>query len=696
ASSDGCRIVTANRGSCDLTLVDVQTLMTPELTLEGKISTPSTYTGPSTVSQEIVVRGGTTGKPLRLNPQEITFLPQDTSAIFQRSTILGTPDPTKTALTTANLCSRDRPHADPIGWNSTPDKPVETQWKALVTYPTCNLVALVDLPSGNIVDSVKVNVGADGVSVALQPTGSDPDCPVEDFCDGRTPPAEAPPPDGGATASDGGAGDGSASGTGAGAVSTDPFVNPTGVRPGSMAIVPDGKRAYVGLAQASFVAAIDIQPNHLATPPTGGSIKLHEGALGANVVRLSVNPYQAGAANGQLGGFVPAEQNPQLQYLYVVARDGTVRVINISPRTQLLPETECDVNVDPRFVPVQSTDPLVPDRTDVCWPTDPPDFAHRRPFARGPGITLPSIPRDVAFAQLSVLNNPDHREVVLDGSYAFVLTSSGAVYEVNIAPTLRTQQEVGTVATPSPLQEVQPLVNSLRDQNMITFTATMDPSVGPARIDLPPNVAALGPQIAAINSSSPDDNATIVTANTSLPTYVFFPQQVCTRATANSTTPCDSTLPMIQPQRQTWNISWEGDLFGPSFSGQLEFRDRITGLPVDHNDPSRLCDAGNPACELDLLDGGTDFCQAGVLPGDFVTLYGCTLDSQCGPLEVCRRSATAPDTADALPINGMCVPSDSASAKQAQRLIDCAPLLNSLRRYEIVDAKTAVDTSTMP
>ena len=191
ASSDGCRIVTANRGSCDLTLVDIPTLMSPELALEGKVTVASA-TGPSTVAQEIVVRGGTTGKPLRLNPQEIMFLPQDTSAIFDRSKILGNSAVSATSvISTPNLCERGRPHADPIGWNSTPTVPVETQWKALVTYPTCNLVALVDLPSGNIVDSVKI-VGS-GVSIALAPQGADPDCPVEDFCDGRTPPRSPPP-----------------------------------------------------------------------------------------------------------------------------------------------------------------------------------------------------------------------------------------------------------------------------------------------------------------------------------------------------------------------------------------------------------------------------------------------------------------------------------------------------------------------
>lgn len=668
ASSDGCRIVTANRGSCDLTMVDIGTLMTPELGAEAKLpastigSPTEPATGPSTVAQEIVVRrvrNGVAAEPLRLNPQEVMFLPQDTSAISG----------------TTNLCTRDRPHADPIGWNSTPTMPVETQWKALVTYPTCNLVALVDLPSGLIVDSVKVN--PDGVSIAFQSMGSDPDCPVEDFCDGRTAPAVAGP-DGGAagSAADGSTSDGgSSSGT---AVSTDPFVNPTGTRPSSLAVLPTGERAYVGLTQASFVAAIDVRPNQLAIPDTGGSIKLHENALGVNGVRLSVDPYRRGnTPTGQLGAFVGNDKrNIHPQLLYVIARDGTVRVVDVSPRNQLLPETECDVNVDPRFVPAQSGDALVPDRTNICWPTEPPDLAHRRPLARGPGITLPSIPRDVAFAQLETGNT---QEAVLDGAYAFILTISGAVYEVNVAPTLRTEYVTTSGTTPSPLPEVQPLVNTLRDINMITFTSSLDPSAGPARLDLAPTVPALGPQISAINTTSSDDNATILQNGvTAVGTYVFFPQQVCSRSTPNPNPGCDSALAMSQPQRQTWNLTWEGDVFGPSFSGQLTFG----------KDPT-------PTSPLILKDQGVDFCQAGALPGDIVTLFGCTVDAQCGPGQVCRRSSTAPETADALPINGLCVPNNSDPTGQNAELNACAGLLNSLRRFEVVEAKSQSGTSTL-
>jgi hypothetical protein len=671
ASSDGCRIVTANRGSCDLTMVDVGTLMTPELGVESKLpastigSPTEPATGPSTVAQQIVVRrvrNGVAAEPLRLNPQEVMFLPQDTSAISG----------------TTNLCTRDRPHADPVGWNSTPADPHETQWKALVTYPTCDLVALVDLPSGEIVDSVKII--PDGASIAFQSLGSDPDCPVEDFCDGRTAPAVAGP-DGGAA--DGSASDGTASGGGSSsgaAASTDPFVNPTGTRPSSLAILPTGDRVYVGLTQAAFVAALDVRPRQLVIPDTGGRIKLHENALGVNAVRLSVDPFRRdrSAPPGQLGAFVGNDtRNIHPQYLYVVARDGTVRVVDVSPRNQLLPETECDVNVDPRFVPAQSGDPLVPDRTNICWPTEPPDLAHRRPLARGPGITLPSIPRDVAFAQLETDNS---QEAVLDGAYAFILTISGAVYEVNIAPTLRTEQVSSGGTIPSPLPEVQPLVNTPRDLNMITFTSSLDPSAGPARLDLPPTVPALGPQISGINTSSPDDNATILQSGlTAVTTYVFFPQQVCSRSTPNPDPGCDSALSMIQPQRQTWNITWEGDLFGPSFSGQLTVFDS----------------KANAYVPLTLKDQGVDFCQAGALPGDIVTLFGCTVDSQCGPAQVCRRSTTAPETADALPINGLCVPDNNDPTGQASELNDCAVFLNSLRRYEIVGAKSQSGTSTL-
>ena len=625
ASDDGCRIVSANRGSCDLTLVDVGALVTPTLAAEASVTTlqaPRT-----TVSQDIVVQGPA-GKRLYVSPQEVQFLPQDTSAVTGPQ----------------NLCERARPHADPVGWNQTPATPKQDQWKALVTYPSCDLVALVNLPSGIIVDSVKITPGADGQSVTVVNTGADPDCPVHDFCDD----SQATSPDAGATdAADGGR-------PAPVAVNGATFVNPTGTRPGPLAITPDGQRAYVGLTQASFITPLMIQEDKLVIPPVA-SIPLHEGALGAERIRLSVDPYKRTGEPGQFGRFVGEGPDRTRQYLYVIAHDGTVRVVDVSPAGQGLPEQECDTNVDP----AQVMPPLMPDdeRATTCFAVNDANTARRRPLSRGPGIRLPTIPRDVAFIDVTLGN---HRESVLDGAYAFVLTASGAVYLVNIAPTLRTETLVGAKSAsdpplPSPLLEEPPLVNSLRDHNALTYTTLLDPTLGPPRVDLAPVAPVQGPQIEGITTTVADDNATDTTGMP-VPTYVFFPKSM--RSAVN---------------RQTWATIWQGDFFGPSFSGQFS------------RDP-----ADQPLAQL--KDVGVDFCQAGALPGDVVTIYGCVNNQQCGPLQVCGRSQTAAETVGTLPINGLCVPLDPT--QQAQQLKTCAELLDTVRRYEIVNATTGAGPST--
>jgi hypothetical protein len=617
ASDDGCRMVSANRGSCDLTVVDVGALVTPELQTEAKLSVPQ---GPrSGVSQQVVVSTATRGR-LRVAPQEVLFLPQDT-----------------TGLTDQQYPCAAGPIADPIGWPATlPPAGQQKQWKALVTFPTCNLVALVDLPSGNIIDSVQVNPSADGKSVSVVPSGADPVCPTEDFCDGRDDPQS-----------------GMAAATAdAGAAFTvgEPFVNPTGTRPSSLAIRPGGERAYVGLAQAAFVVALDLVPGGLAVPSTGDTIQLHEGALGVQRVRLSVDPFKATGIPGQYGGFVGEGPNRDRQYLYVMARDGTVRVIDVSRSTRKLPEIECDANIDP-----QHGDP-----NTSCYPADPPAFASRRPFAQGPGLRMPggAIPIDVAAVDLITDDPRSDYEGVLDGAYAFVLTSNGTIYIVNIAPTLRVKTlanvVTGGAAVAAVPPESPPLVNSLRDRNQLTFISGQDLSLGAPRLDLIPTVPALGPQILGIDSSSPLDNVYKAIDTTNAPdagvaTFAFFPQRTAV-------------------QRQTWSVTWEGDLFGISFGGQFK---RLT------NDP--------PQPSLQVTDSGVSFCLAGVLPGDFVTLFGCTADSQCGPSQVCKRSDNAPDTVGTLAINGLCMPLDATL--QAAQIAACTPLLESVRRYEIVDAK---------
>jgi hypothetical protein len=199
-------------------------------------------------------------------------------------------------------------------------------------------------------------------------------------------------------------------------------------------------------------------------------------------------------------------------------------------------------------------------------------------------------------------------------------------------------------------------VNSLRDRNVLTFSSSLDPAAGPARVDVPPAAPSSGPQLQAVSTLSALDNVTLTGSTTGTPvdTFVFFPEETD-----------------VRPQH--WTITWEGDLFGIGFAGQ------ITASPVAAADPLTY---GGPATFRDI---GVNFCQQGTLQGDLINVFGCTDDTQCGPLRVCRHSDTAPPTVGSLPINGLCV--DSDTTKQNMELTACTRLLGSVRRYEVLSAK---------
>ena len=79
-TSDGCRLVSANRGSCDLSLVDPSTLLAPACS-RPNTTTPArrARSRPATASSaSCPLRGD--GTPLGAAPYEAVFLPQDTHA----------------------------------------------------------------------------------------------------------------------------------------------------------------------------------------------------------------------------------------------------------------------------------------------------------------------------------------------------------------------------------------------------------------------------------------------------------------------------------------------------------------------------------------------------------------------------------------------------------------------------------------
>ena len=528
ASADGCWVASANRDSCDLGLVD------PSLVLASQFSPakPATEDG-SPVTH--VVPHTNSGRPLNASPREILFLLPTTAPA---------------------LCQADK--APP----------------ALVTFPSCDLVALLDMPSGTIKDSVFIR--PDGVVSA----GTEPQCPVDCTPSSLSDASAATDDDGGIAYAGGIAQAESDAGTG-------PRL---GV--GAMVLRPDRPRVYVGANVADdFLTALDIVDGTFVIPPGGGRIAIEPGAIGVDHLRLSVNPFSPqetpitladGSAIDSQGSFLKGRGN----FLYAFARDGSVRVVNVGDGVQ--PEQECDVNAQPTLA-------KLPTNTG-CFPVN---RAARRPLAQGPGIRIPTLPsrnaapplaRDIAVVDLPVdptgiSKNPP----ALAGQFAFLLTSNDSVYILNLAPS----NEENTLT--HSFREIRSTGQYTADTLALSFTP---PLRSPAQSDLlfptTPILSSLGgPRLEEV-----ENDITSPASGNSL----------------NTTTNYWVNSPYLATYvSRVFNIAWEAALPGTTrSSGTLK-------------SPS----AGSPAGELD--DVGADFCAKGVLSGDLVVFPGCTADTDCVP-----------------------------------------------------------------
>jgi hypothetical protein len=374
-SDDSCRAITANRGSCDLSLVDVSRLMAAQFPVKA----PSSGEGPVVTHFRLRTASG----EVRSAPFEVAFLP----------TGFGVGTREEAEVRPAPACGAEA-IADPAG-------PVP--WRALVTFPGCDLVALIHLPEGRIVSSVKILPG--GVVVDA---GADPICAAE--CAGSA---------GSITAQ---AADASAGG-------------PIGV--GALAVTPEGDRAYVGAARSSFITALEIARDEIRKLPDDGRIPLSEEPGGVTRLRLSINPYgpDMSAPPAEQGRFVGTRG----KFLYAFARDGSVRVVDLN-RTPGGRERECDVNVEPG--------PVFGGLDAPCYPVT--EMRPRRLLAIGPGLRIPvseepevapPVPVDVTFAQVG------------SNATGFLLGSNGQIYHLAVD---------GAVGTPGVSRDLSTLPHNFR------------------------------------------------------------------------------------------------------------------------------------------------------------------------------------------------------------------------------------------
>jgi hypothetical protein len=709
ASDDGCRLISANRDSCDLTLVDPSILVAPTFNANfGNIDLSDPLRAAAQNFRPI--KGD--GTPLVAAPYEAVFVPQDTSSLVTETSASLPITTTQTPVCGSGAA------AYPQGW------PAQPYWYALVTYPSCDLIAMIELPSGQIVSSAHVvrQGPPDSPTVALVDAGTSPICPstscagqalppsaaitsdgavrsdasgtvdasVPPLAEAGAPDATAPGTGGGAAGAGGGGTGGGAPGGGATGGSPDaggadagatggsqglgnqyqdvPYVGPGPIGPSGIAIVPGGSRAYISLANASYVISVGLTSSGLTLP--SNSVYLHEGARGSTRVRLNVDPNRYLTSPGIAGVFVGAQTatttqgttpDSKREYLYVIARDGTLRVIQVVNAGS---ETECETNADPLLLPApfSATSPCI----DV-------NAAYRRPFSIGPGIQFPSLPIDVAAADIENAP-PDTGEQSVNGAHAWVITDSGIVYLVNINPVLRSYYLSLSTSPPPAMPfdfvltnpaETAPFVNTLRDRNVISFSVTLDPSSGPPRVDVLPNVPATGPYIEQFYTQGSILNAT-ATSSAYMQTVAFFPQD------PHPTNP-DDPIDRRAITAQTWSVTWQGALSGV----------RNTGAPLPSGFGLTSFPGGGVSGSLptDSLfqDGGANYCALGVITGDLVTLTGCTDNTQCGLGETCVQGDSVSSAAAGLTVTGICVDPNRQTAQTSL----CSEFLNSVRRYEV-------------
>ena len=392
SSQDGCWVVTANRTSCDFTLVDPARLLAATFSTSSSQAVPATAAGDAATvdaAHRIVVKNGSGTRVIRSSTGEIAFLPPQSvlPVVCQAS-----------------------------------DTPM-----AVATFPGCDMVALLKFSFANssatITSAFYIRPDLPGGFLAA---GDDPVCPMD--CEGLSDTAGV---DGGNESVDGGWTTGLGMDGGKAGKIAPQYLQP-------LALVPDGTRVYVGSLLDTSITSLDISAAGLGNP---ARINLAENAVGVTAVgvtrlRLGIDPYRTVPVTLTDGntGFVQGQfLENRGKFLYAIARDDSIRVVKLADPQQDVSQAtpvECDVNI---------VDTAVANPAQGCFPVG---STPRRPLAQGPGIRIPifsnldsppPLPRDISFADLQPVTG-DGNFHSLSGQFGFVLTSSGQVYVLNLDP----------------------------------------------------------------------------------------------------------------------------------------------------------------------------------------------------------------------------------------------------------------------
>lgn len=233
ATQDGCWVATANRTTCDFTLIDPARVVLLAETFDRNTLSPISGAGES-IRRITTVQTGTTHTKLHSATGEIAFLPT------------------------------------PTGDQRCNERPFPT---AVATFPGCDMVAVLDLSfetsTATIRSAYYVRSGR------IEAAGDEPVCPVDCAVSN-------------AQEGDESAGAGTQSPDGGAAIDAEPAANDGRLRLQALAVEPGGARIHVASLRDTAITSFDVAGGLLGNP---SRFELVDKPAGVARLRLGVDPY---------------------------------------------------------------------------------------------------------------------------------------------------------------------------------------------------------------------------------------------------------------------------------------------------------------------------------------------------------------------------------------------------------------------
>ncbi|TPV93949.1 MAG: hypothetical protein B7733_17715 [Myxococcales bacterium FL481] len=604
-SEYGCRVTSVNRGvhSCDLSVVDGRGVAAMAL----RVGEADSVVESSLVSrlQPLTYRTQAVGapqwQPLGTRPGEIVSVP---SPLSTSATIADTP---------------------------VPDEPIEDQAEesaclagapgsVYVSFPSCDLVAEIDLVSHRILQSVQLQRQSDGTIFAAD-TGASPVCPIDcpsvlEGGGGPSGSATLPP--------------------GELAISAMALVSPADTY-GDLdpTVIPDSSLFVAGYG-SDLLIEIPIDDDGVWDPV---GVRTLEVVGSGGIERIRPTPTMKLSV-------LPGGEGDDYQFLYLVAGDGSTRVVkrDLDALSEDLGD-ECDTQIDPAAAD-SSTE------AQFCAPVAEAEGRlplERRPFARGPGIRplLGGRITDWLFKKQLPESETADGAISTGGEGNVVgvgVSSTGAIHNtVFTAVTENDSNQLTPTQDPVGLFDVSLRAHMLMPSVKLSSEPTAQDL--PAVEDAPPvrridsgashPTRMLSPRLRRVDGAyatrqcvpSDDDvdpPAVCLTGFAPLDNQMF--GEIQSEGEPEFGYYNQPVVRAVAPDKRSWyggvwRLEWEGRVPGTeSTSGQLHCEnpswDGGACLPLEAGDAK-------------LVDPTATFCSDGVVRGDKVVIAACTRETGC-------------------------------------------------------------------